>query len=167
MKVRRRARVAALQALFEIDIARHNPAVVVEQRLDLTSLPENGAAFVRQLVFGVLAHRPQLDQIIGHYAPEWPVEQLAVVDRNILRMALFELGLADTPLKVAINEAVEVAKIFGSDSAPRFVNGVLGSAVAQQREWAPKLAVSGNADNYQAAKMARSSEDQSFEEERP
>jgi len=139
VKIRRRARVAALQALFEIDIARHNPAVVVEQRLDLTALPENGAAFMRRLVFGVLGHRPQLDQIIGHYAPEWPVEQLAVVDRNILRMALFELSLADTPLKVAINEAVEVAKIFGTDSAPRFVNGVLGSAVAKQQEWAGRL----------------------------
>ena len=145
VKARRRARVTALQALFEIDIARHNPEVVLEQRLDFAALPESGAAFVRQLVFGVLAHQPELDRLIGQYAPEWPVGQLAVIDRNILRMALFEFGVADTPLKVAINEAVELAKVFGSDSSPRFVNGVLGSAVAQQEKWAPKLAAAGEA----------------------
>jgi len=138
--------MTALQALFEIDIARHNPEIVVEQRLDYASLPEGGAAFVRQLVFGVLMHRPELDRIIGHYAPQWPVEQLAVIDRNILRMALFEIGVADTPIKVAINEAVELAKIFGSDSSPRFVNGVLGSAVAQRQQWAKSLADSGKGD---------------------
>ena len=139
MKVRRRARMTALQALFEIDIARHNPEIVVEQRLDYASLPKSGAAFVRQLVFGVLAHQRELDRLIGQYAPEWPVEQLAVIDRNILRLALFELGIVDTPVKVAINEAVELAKIFGSDSSPRFINGVLGSAVAEQEKWVGRL----------------------------
>ncbi len=75
----------------------------------------------------------ELNRLIGKYAPEWPVEQLAIVDRNILRMALFELGAteATTPPKVVINEAVELAKLFGSDSSPRFVNGVLGSALAE------------------------------------
>ncbi|MDH7485963.1 MAG: transcription antitermination factor NusB [Anaerolineae bacterium] len=146
MKVRRRARITALQALFEIDIARHHPEVVLEQRLDFAALPESGAAFVRQLVLGVLAHQPELDRLIGHYAPEWPVGQLAVIDRNILRIALFELGVVGTPLKVAINEAVELAKVFGSDSSPRFINGVLGSAVAQWEKWAPKLAAAGETE---------------------
>jgi len=140
VKVRRRARMTALQALFEIDIARHNPEIVVEQRLEYASLPEGGVAFMRQLVFGVLTYRQELDRLIGRYAPEWPVEQLAIVDRNILRMALFEIGVAGTPFKVAINEAVELAKTFGSDSSPRFVNGVLGSAVAQRWEWVKTLA---------------------------
>jgi N utilization substance protein B len=98
---------------------------------------------MRELVLGVLARQAALDEVIGRYAPEWPVQQLAVIDRNILRMALFELAAADTPLKVAINEAVELAKSFGSDSSPRFVNGVLGSAVATQSQWAPALANEG------------------------
>jgi N utilization substance protein B len=74
-----------------------------------------------------------LDRLIGRYAPEWPVDQIAIVDRNILRMAIYEiLHRADTPTKVAINEAVELAKEFGSDSSGRFVNGVLGSLVATE-----------------------------------
>jgi N utilization substance protein B len=131
--------MAALQALFEIDITRHKAGAVIEQRLEFASLPASGEAFMRQLVLGVLQRQLALDELIGKYAPEWPVQQLAVVDRNILRMALYELALTDTPLKVAINEAVELAKTFGSDSSPRFVNGVLGSAVATQAQWAPAL----------------------------
>jgi N utilization substance protein B len=91
------------------------------------------ADFVRHLVNGVLAHRDVLDQFIHQHAPEWPLEQMAYIDRNILRMAIFEFAIdGDTPIKVAINEAVELAKWFGSDSAPRFVNGVLGSLVGRK-----------------------------------
>ena len=79
---------------------------------------------------GVVRYRDQLDDLIQKHAPAWPVAQIAVVDRNVLRMALFELsGQTDTPAKVAINEAVDLAKLFGSDSSSRFVNGVLGSAM--------------------------------------
>ena len=83
---------------------------------------------------GVLAHRQQLNVLIEEHAPEWPLDQMAVVDRNILRIAIYELGDAslDTPAKVAINEAVEMAKSFGSDSSPRFINGVLGALIADQ-----------------------------------
>jgi N utilization substance protein B len=132
--------MAALQALFEIDIAQHKPGPVIEERLQSAALPASGADFMRELVLGVLQRRPALDRLIARYAPEWPVSQLAVVDRNVLRIALYELGVTDTPLKVAINEAVELAKTFGSDSSPRFINGVLGSAVTQQSQWAPALA---------------------------
>jgi N utilization substance protein B len=133
MKVRHRARVAALQALFEIDCASHNPAVVVERRLEEVDLPETGAGFARELVQGVSVHQQRLDGLIERYAPEWPVDQIAIIDRNILRMAIYEILLQDeTPLKVAINEAVELAKEFGSDSSARFVNGVLGSLVATE-----------------------------------
>lgn len=133
MKVRHRARVTALQALFEIDLAGHNPSVVVERRLEETELPETGASFARELVQGVSEHRQQLDGLIERYAPEWPVDQIAVIDRNILRMAICEILLQEeTPLKVAINEAVELAKEFGSDSSARFVNGVLGSLVSTE-----------------------------------
>lgn len=78
-----------------------------------------------------MTRKVELDTIIKKYAPDWPVDQLAIIDRNILRLALFEIGChdSDTPPKVVINEAVELAKTFGGDSSPRFVNGVLGSAL--------------------------------------
>ncbi len=133
MKVRHRARIAALQALFEIDCTVHHPVAVVERRLDEAALPEPGIEFVRELVKGVGDEREELDRLIARYAPEWPVDQIAIVDRNILRMAIYEiLYRDDTPTKVAINEAVELAKEFGSDSSGRFVNGVLGSLVAKE-----------------------------------
>jgi len=128
-----------LQALFELDITRHHADAVIAARLEDENLPEDGALFLRQLVMGVVERKDALDGIISRLAPEWPVEQLAVVDRNILRLALYELGVAGTPVKVAINEAVELAKTFGSDAAPRFVNGVLGSAAAESG-WGEKLA---------------------------
>ena len=91
-------------------------------------LPDEGEAFARELITGVMKHQAELDELIQHYAPEWPVDQMAVVDRNVLRIAIYEFSISKaTPIKVAINEAVELAKLFGSDSAPRFVNGVLGA----------------------------------------
>jgi N utilization substance protein B len=93
-------------------------------------LPKSSAAFCQHMVYGVLKYQSVLDVFIHQHAPEWPLEQMAYIDRNILRMALFEFAIdGRTPVKVAINEAVELAKIFGSDSAPRFINGVLGALV--------------------------------------
>ena len=93
------------------------------------------AEFVRQIIFGVLPITAQLDQAIGRYAPEWPIDQIAAIDRNILRIACWEFAISEgTPVKVAINEAVELAKMYGSDSAPRFVNGVLGSLAEHQND---------------------------------
>lgn len=133
MKVRHQARVSALQALFEIDCAQHNPTVVIERRLRDAPLPEAGEEFARDLVRGVSEQREQLDLLVGRYAPEWPVDQIAIIDRNILRLAIYEILMRnDTPVKVAINEAVELAKEFGSDSSGRFVNGVLGSLVSAE-----------------------------------
>jgi N utilization substance protein B len=133
MKVRHRARIVALQALFEADCTQHHLSVALARRLEDVMLPEAGASFARELVHGVEAHREQLDDLIGQYAPEWPVDQIAIIDRNVLRLAIFEVLMRDdTPVKVAINEAVELAKEFGSDSSGRFVNGVLGSLVASE-----------------------------------
>jgi N utilization substance protein B len=131
IKQRRRARKAALQVLYEIDCVGHQPRHVLDTRVHNAHLEDEGLRFLRWLVSGVVTNREQLDIMIAKYAPEWPVDQLAVVDRNILRLALFELGSAssDAPEKVIINEAVELAKTFGSDSSPRFVNGVLGTAL--------------------------------------
>lgn len=133
MRVRHRARIAALQALYEIDCSGHSPTVAVGRRLEEADLPEPGAEFARELVQGVSSHQEQLDILIGRYAPEWPVDQIAVIDRNVLRISIYEILMRDdTPTKVAINEAVELAKQFGSDSSGRFVNGVLGSLVAKE-----------------------------------
>lgn len=132
IKQRRHARQLALQALFEVDIVGHAPGRVVDEHLAREEQPgAQGTAFLRWLVSGVVTRKVELDTIIKKYAPDWPVDQLAIIDRNILRLALFEIGChdSDTPPKVVINEAVELAKTFGGDSSPRFVNGVLGSAL--------------------------------------
>jgi len=139
---RQLARQLALQVLFEVDSVGHAPGDVVDARLANPEPNEHGddlvvpvsvetASFLRFLVAGVVKNREALDVIIARYAPEWPVQQLAIIDRNLLRMAIFELGCSElhTPPKVVINEAIELAKLFGSDNSPRFVNGVLGSAL--------------------------------------
>lgn len=132
MRVRRRARIVALQALFEIDMTDHDPVTVLNERLAERQLPPEGEAFARSLVTGTLEHRQEIDAFIERVAPEWPVEQIAGVDRAILRVATYEIVFGgETSPKIAINEAVELAKMFGSDSSRRFVNGALGALVAQ------------------------------------
>ncbi len=153
MKVRRRARIVALQALFETDSVGHPPDIVLQHRLEETPLPDAGVDFARALVFGVLEHRRQLDAFIQKNAPQWPVEQMATIDRNILRIALFELYIdRTTPMKVVINEAVELAKMFGSESSHRFVNGVLGSFVLQMQGMANRGDSQGAAPAEDSAK---------------
>jgi N utilization substance protein B len=135
MKPRTRARGIAMQALYEIDLVGHPIGTVLESRLKEADLDKRLADFVRLLVQGVWPITEQLDQFIAEHAPEWPLDQVAIIDRNILRIALWEFAVSgDTPIKVAINEAVELAKTYGSDSSPRFVNGVLGSLAARQNE---------------------------------
>ncbi len=125
--------MVALQSLFEIDCVGHDIEIVLEYRLLDSKLPPNGQAFARMLVEGIVGRLSDLDRLISKYAPEWPVDQIAVVDRNVLRIAMYEIATSDnTPVKVAINEAVELAKMFGSGSSRRFVNGVLGSFVAEE-----------------------------------
>ncbi len=139
---RRRARGLALQALYEIDSVGHPAEQVIARHLEENAtLGDDAAEFLQRAVRGTLALGPAFDRLIASCAPEWPVEELAVVDRNILRMALWEIAVSrETPLKVAINEAVELAKRYGSDSAPRFVNGVLGSLAERENELRRQLA---------------------------
>jgi transcription antitermination protein NusB len=140
MKSRTRARGIALQALYEIDMVHHPPADVLGERLEDAAMTEDLADFARQIVFGVLPLVHELDQIIAKYAPEWPLDQIAAIDRNILRVSCWEFAVRrETPVKVAINEAVELAKMYGSDSAPRFVNGVLGSLAEHQYDIVQQL----------------------------
>ena len=132
MKTRRKARELALQALYELELTRHPLEEVLSQRITEKPLKPEGEAFMRALVAGVLAHARTLDAQIARHAPEWPLDQMAMVDRSILRIALWEFAVGrQTPVKVAINEAVELAKEFGSESAPRFINGVLGAVAAE------------------------------------
>ena len=135
MKRRTRARSLALQVLYEVDIANHPPADVFKSRLEEAPLTDELSEFARQIIFGIIPLTNNLDLLIARYAPEWPLDQIAAIDRNILRIALWEFAvLRETPIKVAINEAVELAKLYGSDSAPRFVNGVLGALADHQHE---------------------------------
>jgi len=135
MKPRTRARALALQVLYEVDVANHPPGDVYKERLEENPLTDELAEFARQIIAGVIPLMSELDRLIAKYAPEWPFDQIAAIDRNILRMACWEFAVYhDTPLKVVINEAVELAKQYGSDSASRFINGVLGSLADHQHE---------------------------------
>ncbi len=135
MRSRTKARSVALQVLYEIDLTGHLPGDALNARLEDDPLEANLADFTSQIVFGVFPLIEKLDNFIAQHAPEWPLDQVAVVDRNILRIALWEFAVAGcTPVKVAINEAIELAKLYGSDSTPRFVNGVLGALANRQNE---------------------------------
>ena len=142
MKARRKARCIALQVLYEIDCSGHALAEVFENQRAAGALSERQASFALWLVEGAWGQRAWIDQVIHRYAPEWPLSQMAYVDRNVLRMAIWEFALSgETPLKVAINEAVELAKRFGSDSSSRFVNGVLGTLAVKENDVRQMLAV--------------------------
>ena len=128
---RRKARIVALQALYECDAAEHDIKDVLDRLLTEDNLPEELCAFADELITGIIRNRDKLDEYIQRFAPAWPVKQIAIIDRNILRLAIFEILFDNkVPVKVAINEAVELAKTYGSDNSPKFVNGVLGSVSA-------------------------------------
>jgi len=135
MKPRTKARSIALQVLYEFDLVGHPPELALEERFRETPLEPKLCSFARQIVFAVISLFDILDKFIAEHAPEWPIDQVAIIDRNILRIALWEFAVHNkTPTKVAINEAIELAKTYGSDSAPRFVNGVLGSLASRENE---------------------------------
>ncbi len=136
MKMRHRARVLALQALFELDLTHHQREDVIAGRLEQSQLSPDAIDLFYHLLDGVLWEREQIDQFIQELAPERPIEQLAVIDRNILRLAIWEIISPDasTPYRVVINEAVELAKTFGAEHTSRFVNGVLGSMVTRHKD---------------------------------
>jgi len=129
--LRHRARIAALQTLFELEFAANQADSIIQRTVLEKGLSEEGADFTGAIVNGVINNRQFLDDVIGNFAPAFPVTQLAPMDRNILRLALFEILVQKlTPPKVAVNEAVELAKEFGAETSPKFVNGVLGSVIA-------------------------------------
>ncbi|MFH1015754.1 MAG: transcription antitermination factor NusB [Chloroflexota bacterium] len=128
---RRKARGVALQALYELDRSQHDLDSVVNRLLAEVELSEENGSFVRELVNKVIENKEKLDEHIKRFAPAWPLAQIPAIDRNILRLAIFEVLFDNkVSIKIAINEAVELAKRFGSDSSPKFINGVLGSVSA-------------------------------------
>lgn len=134
--VRHRARVAAMQSLFELDVTDHPLESTMERRLDDESLPDDAAEFARRIVRGAWERRDYLDQVIEQAAPNWPIYQMPAIEKAILRLAIWELLLNQqdpAPEKAAINEAVELAKHYGGENSSRFVNGVLGTVVSQRQ----------------------------------
>ncbi len=131
---RRRGRELALQALFELEMTDHATEQALADRLDEGTSPPRYEEFTRTLVLGTWACRDELDRYIARAAPQWPVDQLPVVEKSILRLAIYELCFDNkTPPRAAINEAVELAKAYGGENSSRFVNGVLGF-VASERD---------------------------------
>lgn len=121
----------ALQALFEHDVGHHDAGQALERMLAEQRVSAETADFARSLVHGVEETQPDLDAEIARAAPAFPLDQVAAVDRNVLRVALYEiLKNNQTPVRAAVNEAVELAKAYGSDGSRRFVNGVLGAITA-------------------------------------
>jgi len=129
---RRRARELALRVLYEADVGRQTLAAVVS-RVE-PDVPERERSFFRALCEGTWRARAQIDTQLAALTPAWSVDRLASTDRAILRMAIFELQHLDTPTRVVINEAVELAKAYGTDASGKFVNGVLGAVVRASRE---------------------------------
>jgi N utilization substance protein B len=137
------ARSVVLQALFEWDFnndleaQQPNVADIVARDIEEFAAGMNDAGFVTDLVQGVLDKQKELDTVIEKAAPDWPIDKISTIDRNVLRIGLFELLFGDrkeVPAKVAINEAIELAKSFGGENSGRFVNGVLGAVYKELGE---------------------------------
>ncbi|MFN3188367.1 MAG: transcription antitermination factor NusB [Candidatus Paceibacteria bacterium] len=133
MANRHLSRSIVLQSLFEWDlnaIERKDVIEVLDRNIEEFAQNKTDRPFMEKLLDGILGKQPELDLVIEKAAPEWPIDRISPVDRNILRLGLFELLFADrkeVPAKVAINEAIELAKQFGGENSSRFVNGVLGA----------------------------------------
>ena len=120
-----------MQVLYEVDASGHGLEASLRWVCQRARLDKKGNAFVREVAHHVIAHSKMLDDEIQRSAPNWPLAQLPVVDRNILRIAIYEIKVSkDVSLQIAINEAVELAKHFGGEGSPRFVNGALGAVAS-------------------------------------
>lgn len=123
---RRVAREKALQAIFQVDLVNAKPEKAVQYVIEESELDSEDKQFARDLVYGTLEHMAEFDRYISQYAEQWELDRMANVDRNILRLALFEMKYRDEiPYKVSINEAIELAKVFSGEQSGKFVNGLL------------------------------------------
>lgn len=134
MGVRRKARELALQMLFEHDVAKTAPSDMFQRSEDLQNASEGQRDFTKRLVSGTLEHRDALDALISRQADHWRLMRMPIVDRNILRMALFELlHEPETPRPVVIDEALEIAKRFSTPRSSQFINGILDGVLKSGR----------------------------------
>ena len=132
---RRNARVTALQVLYEVDLMGHDPMTCLEWFTTSNRLNDESKEFSKYLIQGVLTNLTFTDDIITKYAKNWPVDQLSVVDRSILRISIYELLVDGTaPYKAIINEAIELTKLYSAENSPKFINGVLASCVKYNME---------------------------------
>ena len=134
MSSSRKARIVALQVLYEMDSTGHPHSEIMERALHGRDMDRRSLDFTKILIDGVIQQLSNIDKRIEKFATIWPVDQLSIVDRNILRIAIFEVVVYNrTPIKAAVNEAIELAKGFGAESSPKFVNGVLGSILGRAK----------------------------------
>jgi N utilization substance protein B len=150
-------RIVALQTLYEQDFRREagdssfDLGIVLKRNISRYESTVDDVFFIEELVKGVAKHEAELDDELRPLAPEWPIEQIARMDRVVLRMGLYELKYAkDVPPKVVINEAVELAKAFGGDNSSKFVNGVLGTALKKQNGETVEPIASADAESKEA-----------------
>lgn len=140
MANRHLSRSIAMQSLFEWDFYGRKPdglKSITKHNVEEFAPGMDDPSFIYDVVEGVVAHLPDIDRLIAETAPEWPLESITFVDRNILRLGIYELRFSkatDVPPKVAINEAIELAKTFGGASSGKFVNGILGAIYKQMGE---------------------------------
>ena len=133
---RRRSRILAFQVLFESEQHNQTSSQFLDQRFDDSHLSKIASAFSRELVEGTISALTKIDEVIARHASAFPLAEMAPVDRNVLRLAIYEVLFDNhrAPIRVAINEAVEIAKGYGSESSGRFVNGVLGAVALEAAE---------------------------------
>lgn len=131
---RRQSREAALQAIFQVDLGRIDPERAISYTADNFGIKPEDLTYTRELVTGALERLEKIDRIIASYSKDWQLERLARVDRNIMRLAIYEiLYRDDIPAGVSVNEAVELAKVYGGEDSGRFVNGILGRVITLSR----------------------------------
>ncbi|HEX2954305.1 MAG TPA: transcription antitermination factor NusB [Bacillota bacterium] len=129
---RRQARELAFQALFQIDLGRNTPDFALRYACNESDLTDKSREFLEDMVNGTARHAKEIDDLLTRFSEGWPLERMSGTDRNILRMALYELIYReDIPVSVTVNEAVELAKHFGDEESGKFVNGILGNIIRQ------------------------------------
>lgn len=135
---RRQARELALQVLFQVDVGGAAPEAATEYAAREKTLSQEDLAFARRVIFGTLAHLKSIDQVVSRVSHDWEIDRMAAVDRNLIRLALFEIFYCeDIPVAVSVNEAVELAKVYGGDDSSRFINGILGKVARDPASYLP------------------------------
>ena len=137
MSNRHLGRIVAMQTLYQWDFngGKENAVETLERNLQETALSQDEYDFPKKIIDGVLGKQKEIDKLIIKFAPEWPLDKITIIDRNVLRIGIYELKFVEEiPAKVAINEAIEIAKSFGGESSGKFINGVLGAIYKEMGE---------------------------------